>query len=184
MLGDINIVEDALDHLPSHIDPHHPVDNLNNLQTKFQLKDGWCTTNPESKCFSFLQKSTRVQSRIDRIYASDNIIKTASDWMITTTAINTDHKMVSVRVVDQKVPYIGKGRWTMPLHLLKDKALIQDIQILGRKLEQNMDNIHERSVVTNPQVLFKNFKDATAKKIRKRAKVAIPEINQQIKCLQ
>jgi len=184
MLGDFNIVEDALDRLPSHTDPHHPVDNLDNLWTKFQLKDGWRTTNPETKCFSFLQKGTGIQSRIDRIYASDNIIKTASDWMITTTAINTDHKMVSVRVVDQKVPYIGKGRWTMPLNLLKDKDLIQDIQILGRELEQNMDIIQERSVVTNPQVLFKNFKDATAKKIRKKAKVAIPKMNQQIECLQ
>jgi exonuclease III len=38
MLGDFNIVEDALDHPLSHIDPHHPVDNLNNLWTKFQLK--------------------------------------------------------------------------------------------------------------------------------------------------
>ena len=65
MIGDFNIVEDAIDRLPSHTDLHSAVASLDNLRNKFQLRDGWRATNPDTKCFSFLQKSTGVQSRID-----------------------------------------------------------------------------------------------------------------------
>jgi hypothetical protein len=60
MLGDFNLVEDAIDRLPSHIDPHTTVLSLNNIRNKFQLQDGWWATNPNTKSFSFLQKSTGV----------------------------------------------------------------------------------------------------------------------------
>ena len=41
MLGDFNIVEDAIDHLPSHPDPQYVVTSLDNLCSKLQLQDGW-----------------------------------------------------------------------------------------------------------------------------------------------
>jgi len=184
MLGDFNLVEDAIDRLPTHTDPHTAVMSLDNLRNKFQLQDGWRITNPDTKSFSFLQKSTGVQSRIDRIYASANIIKTAADWEIGTTALNTDHKMVSVKVIDQKAPYFGRGRWTMPLHMLKDNILIQNIQCLGRKLEQQTDNGQQRTLEDNPQVHFQTFKNEIAMMTRKRAKVAVPKMDNKIKCLQ
>ena len=66
-----------------------------------------------------------------------NIIKTAADWEIKTTALNTDHKMVSMKVIDQKAPYFGRRRWTMPLHMLKDNSLIKDIKGIGRARTAN-----------------------------------------------
>jgi hypothetical protein len=104
-------------------------------------------------------------------------------WEVTTTALNTDHKMVSVKI-DQKAPYIGRGRWTMPLYMLKDKALILDIQCLGRELEDKLDNREQMSPVVNPQVHFQNFKDEIVKVTRKKAKVAVPKMNLQIQRLQ
>ena len=104
--------------------PHNVVSSLESFRNKFQLQDGWRMTNPDTKCFSFLQKGSGVQSRIDRIYTTTSIIKTAADWNIETTALNTDHKMIFVKVIDQKAPYFGRGRWTMPLYMLKNKALI------------------------------------------------------------
>ena len=184
MLGDFNIVEDAIDHLPSHTDPQSVVTSLDSLRSKFRLQDGWRATNPNTKCFSFLQKGTGAQSRIDHIYTTTDIIKTAVDWEVTTTALNTDHKMVYVKVIDQKAPYIGRGRWTMPLYMLKDKALILDIQRFGRELEDKLDNREQRSPVVNPQVHFQNFKDEIVKVTRKKAKVAVSKMNLQIQRLQ
>ena len=177
MLGDFNIVEDAIDHLPSHPDPQYVVISLDNLRSKLQLQDGWRATNPNSKCFSFLKKSTGVQSRIDRIYTTTKIIKTAVDWEVTTTALTTDHKMVSVKIMDQKAPYIGRGRWTIPLHMLKDKALISEIQCLGKELEKKWDNAEQRSTVINPQVHFQSSKNEIIRRTRERAKVAVPKMN-------
>jgi hypothetical protein len=184
MLGDFNIVEDAIDRLPSHTDPQSVVTSLDSLRSKFRLQDGWRATNPNTKCFSFLQKGTGAQSRIDRIYTTTDIIKTAVDWEVTTTALNTDHKMVYVKVIDQKAPYIGRGRWTMPLYMLKDKALILDIQRFSRELKDKLDNREQRSPVVNPQVHFQNFKDEIVKVTRKKAKVAVSKMNLQIQWLQ
>jgi exonuclease III len=182
MLGDFNIVEDAIDRLPSHHDPPGPVKSLDTLRASFHLLDGWRANNPDDKHFSFLQQATATQSRIDRIYASNKIVKSATDWKIDWTGLSTDHKLVSARVVDQKTPYIGQGRWTMPLFLLKDKTLVAEIQCLGKKLEDKLDENLNRTVA-NPQTLFKQFKDEVIALVRSRAKVAIPKMNQQIKCL-
>jgi hypothetical protein len=92
--------------------------------------------------------------------------------------------MVSIKVIYQKAPYIGRGRWTMPLYMLKDKALILDIQHFGRELEDKLDNRDQRSPVINPQVHFQIFKDEIVKVARENAKVAIPNLNLQIQCLQ
>jgi hypothetical protein len=92
--------------------------------------------------------------------------------------------MVSLNVIDPKTPFIGQGRWTMPMFLLKDKSLISDIHDLGLKLENDLDDIHERSATSNPQLLFKSFKDDMIKLIRTKAKVAIPKMEQKIKKLQ
>jgi len=46
MLGDFNIVEDALDRLPSHSDPAGPVSGLDNFRARLHLQDGWRNTNP------------------------------------------------------------------------------------------------------------------------------------------
>jgi hypothetical protein len=70
------------------------------------------------------------------------------------------------------------------LHMLKDNTLIQDIQCLGRKLEQRIDDEQQRTLEANPQVHFQTFKSEIAMITRKRAKVAVPKMNQKIKCLQ
>jgi hypothetical protein len=91
--------------------------------------------------------------------------------------------MVSVKVIDQKALYLGRGRWTMPLHMLKDSILIQKIQCLGRKLEQQIDDEQQRTLEVNPQVHFQTFKNEIAIIMRDRARVAVPKMNHKIKCL-
>jgi exonuclease III len=182
ILGDFNLVEDSLDRLPSHSDPPGTVEMLETFRARFQLVDGWRTTNPDEKSFSFLQQSTAVQSRIDRIYMKNKILKTASGWKMEWTALNTDHKMVSVHITDHKVPFIGRGRWTLPLFLLKDKTLIQEIQSLGRVLEETLEGNLDRSNV-NPQRLFNSFKEGIFNCARARAKIIALKTNYKVKCL-
>jgi exonuclease III len=109
MLGDFNLVEDAIDCLPSHPDTPNTVKALDSFKRSFQLQDGWRAEHSTKHSFSFLQTGTGVQSRIDRIYASDEIIKSATDWKIEHTGILTDHKMVSTCIIDPKTPFIGCG---------------------------------------------------------------------------
>jgi hypothetical protein len=159
-------VEDALDRLPSHTDPPSAVSKLDSFRARLHLQDGWRTSNPTDRGFSFLQQSTGVQSRIDRIYASTEIINHATEWNIERTAVSTDHKMVSTCVTNPVSPYIGRGRWTMPLFLLKNKELCQEIQDMGIKLEEKVNNITDRSANVNTQLLFKAFKDEIIEKAR------------------
>jgi hypothetical protein len=156
------------------------VNALDSLRSSLQLKDGWRTTYPTNCAFSFLQTGTGVQSCIDRIYASDEIIESATDWNIEHSAVLTDHKMISVNIVDPKNPFIGRGRWTMPMFLLKDESLIIEIHNLGLKFEQELDNINYRSSISNPQLLFQSFKNETIKLTRDKAKGAIQKMKQKI----
>ncbi|KII84252.1 hypothetical protein PLICRDRAFT_73789, partial [Plicaturopsis crispa FD-325 SS-3] len=184
MLGDFNLVEDAIDRLPCHNDAQAAVTSLSEFRALFQLEDGWRNTNPTSKMFSFFQESTGSHSRIDRIYSSPEINNTGRNWAIEPVGILTDHRMVSVEVIDQKAPYIGRGRWTMPLHLIRDKILGEEIHKLGLTLQDDLErNKHNRTEENNPQILFKQFKDSVIAATRTRARIAIPKMDQQIKRL-
>lgn len=105
-------MEDAIDQLPAHNNYGGASEALH-LRHNISLYDGWRECNPHNKSFFYRQKATRALSRIDRIYASRDLVSTALDWDMKWTAISTDHKMVSIRVVDKKIPFIGKGRWTI-----------------------------------------------------------------------
>jgi hypothetical protein len=68
ILGDFNMVEEALDRLPHHRDAQNVSDAMSALKEKFDLCDGWQYTYPDFLNYSFLQKSPGSPSRIDRIY--------------------------------------------------------------------------------------------------------------------
>lgn len=46
MLGDFNLVEDAIDRLPSHVDPAGAAHALDSFRSSLQLQDGWRVTHP------------------------------------------------------------------------------------------------------------------------------------------
>ncbi|EKM50886.1 uncharacterized protein PHACADRAFT_103486, partial [Phanerochaete carnosa HHB-10118-sp] len=123
MLGDFNLVEDKLDRLPLHADHAGAVAELNALKTCLGLYNGWHTTYRNKREFSFLQGSTGSQSCIDHIYASYTLLQIASQWNIICTGLLTDHSMVSTHLVNRTTPFIGSGRWTMPLLLMHDEEI-------------------------------------------------------------
>ncbi|KAJ7723008.1 Endonuclease/exonuclease/phosphatase [Mycena maculata] len=183
-LGDFNMVEDAIDRLPHHKDPNVVTDAMLNLKARLHLQDGWRQTFPALKGYTFLQSATGSQSRLDRILVPEGILRNLSDWTIESPGIHTDHQLVSVKYSDPKMPFIGKGRWVLPIHLLKDKKVMDQIHALGKELEARLDNIKgNRTAEDNPQLIFKSFKDEIITVFRDRAKVLIPKMDKDINML-
>jgi len=87
ILGDFNMVEDAIDRFPMHEDRRQTIEAFDDL-----------------KC-AFHQSATGSQSRIDRIYVSHNMAPLTSEWRMDSTGIpHTDHRMVSAYVPRTQPP--------------------------------------------------------------------------------
>lgn len=187
MMGDFNITEDAIDRLPCRKDKATPITALENLKGSLGLIDGWRTTYPDTKAYSYEQKGTGSQSRIDRIYVSRKVLETAEDWDSTKTAIETDHKMVTVKITDPALPYLGKGRWPLPLFLVDDKEFMTEATRLGTILQSELNDIKEnrtnRTDEKNAQTLWTQYKDKLTGLAKARAKVAVPKMQQRINAL-
>ncbi|KAF8209186.1 hypothetical protein K438DRAFT_1960920 [Mycena galopus ATCC 62051] len=65
VLGDMNIVEDAIDRLPHHLDDEAAVSALANFKYLLGLKDGWRMMNPDEKVYTYTHNNG-AHSRIDR----------------------------------------------------------------------------------------------------------------------
>ncbi|KIM39174.1 hypothetical protein M413DRAFT_29721 [Hebeloma cylindrosporum] len=67
MLGDFNMVEEAIDRLPPHRDNAQATSKLTNFKQMHTLQDGWRRCNTTELAFSFTQDATQSRSRIDHI---------------------------------------------------------------------------------------------------------------------
>ncbi|KAJ7127524.1 Endonuclease/exonuclease/phosphatase, partial [Mycena crocata] len=184
VLGDFNMVEEAIDRLPHHSDPLNVSDAMADFKNTMGLCDGFRLTHPDVLSYSFHQKSTGSQSRIDRILVPDALLPDLSDWEMDICGLPTDHKLVSVKFSSAKLPYIGRGRWSMPLHALKDKETMDKINSLGKSLAESVELCRfRRSESNNAQVLFKKFKDDVVQVCRERSKKMMPAIERDIEAL-
>ncbi|KAI0349298.1 hypothetical protein OH77DRAFT_1499623 [Trametes cingulata] len=179
-LGSLDFILDSMDRLPPRMDPESVVGTLRELMRDNGMEDGWRTENPDKRGFSYLQLSTGSQSRIDRIYAKRCRRKDLDAWNIEDTGLQTDHRMVSVSVADKAAPYIGKGRWSMPTHLLGDSKMIAEMRKAATALIQELEWQRDRTPERNPQTAYRMFKATITQAARKRAKEKIPKIERQI----
>ncbi|KAJ3983801.1 Endonuclease/exonuclease/phosphatase, partial [Lentinula detonsa] len=191
MLGDCNVVEEAIDRLPMPLTDtaNTAVDSLDELKAELQLMDGWRATYPQSRAFTFTQKRNggiAHQSRLDRIYVKSQIFDHTFEWDIKTTGIKTDHRMVSVQFTCEEAPTVGHGRWSWPTHLMHDKELTKFIHEEGLLLQTKIENAQSARLlentiqVDNPQSLWAEFKQRITAFARKRAKIVVPRLQQKI----
>lgn len=176
ILGDFNITEHAQDRSPQHRDHEAATLALGDLCDTLGLRDGWRTTYPTKHAYTYAQPGLGSKSRIDRIYLTHTLLQTATEWTIGPSGeVDTDHQMVSTRISNPAMPYVGKGRWTLPLYLLKDRTLEEEMETLGVNLQRTIDHIktHGRTPQNNPQMALADFKTAFVRKARARAKLAI-----------
>jgi len=177
MLGDFNLVEDALDRLPTKPDDHQNTEALRNFRLKHNLIDGWRKSHPDEKGYSWSRDSDGTQSRIDRIYIREEFFNECKDWEINPAPIPTDHDIVSARISTPSTPNIGRGRWAVPTRLIKNKIVKNEIQRLALELEDEMVKSRSRTTRKNPQTMLREFK----RKVREIARAIEKKIQPMIK---
>ncbi|KAF5384648.1 hypothetical protein D9757_007442 [Collybiopsis confluens] len=175
--GDFNLAPTSNDRLPAREDHREALAAFEKFRSRFDLIDGWRRFNEKSTGFTFKRANSR--SRIDRIYLTNNLIRESLDWNIKTPNITSDHDMVTATMVDPIAPHIGKGRWTVPLAILKHKGFKKEVTQALEHAKREMDSI---SYVTgfnqasNKQTIWKRFKDKTRDLARERAKILVPKL--------
>lgn len=185
MLGDMNVVEDAVDRLPAHSDLNIATNALTNLKTYLNLIDGWRRQNPTGIEFSFFMANRPIQSRIDRIYIKQNLAQYSWNWNIERTGLNTDHRLVSANIINPRQPMMGEGRYAMPLSLIQEPSLMNKLRDLGSEYEKELNQvINNRSPQKNPQTIHKNFKTKVLEEIRRYSKTLKPKLMKEVAALQ
>ncbi|KAF9538778.1 DNase I-like protein [Agrocybe pediades] len=185
VLGDMNFVEDAIDRLPPHPDSTSVLESFNDLKELLSITDGWRSMYTDRIAYTYTQASTvnsaaPSRSRLDRIYVTHTTLRTCRNWNTETTAIHTDHKLVSVDISNPALPAIGRGRWAIPLFALKKRKVIQEIEKLGRRLEEKISTIDDM-MSTAIQKEYLSFKKEVIAFTRNFAKTEIPKLDARIR---
>jgi exonuclease III len=181
MMGDFNIVEDALDRIPAHADDNAAVEELRKLKTNLNLVDGWRNDNPNGKAYSFLQSATGIQSRIDRIYVTRQVYETMRKWEITNHGIISDHKLVSAHYFDPGIPKVGEGRWTILLYAIQDADFMKSMEDLLQETTAEAKRADRTNGNSNPQKVFAKYKFYVTEKAKQWVKEKVPEMKQLIR---
>ncbi|KAI0337282.1 DNase I-like protein, partial [Trametopsis cervina] len=184
ILGDFNIVEDHRDRLPPRQDHLAATLALQRLYTAANLSDAWRETHPDTRQYSYAQDHGTSLSRLDRIYMTKALARTAVDWRNTSVdGIPTDHMMVAVSVSDNKLPFVGTGRWVIPRAVLSDFSFLSYVRDAGNHLLRNIPSAEARTNEHNAQTLYANFKADLLLKARQLAKINIPKLVRRIQKL-
>jgi ribonuclease HI len=185
VMGDFNLVENPeIDRLTNRggMDPMTARDALSEFTTHLNLTDGWRRRHPRKRSYTFIGQS---QSRLDRIYATEEMYPWCTDWNIEHPAVKTDHQMVSVRITTENMPFVGKGRWAIPTGLLKNRTLRKETQQLAKRLQTDLNiAATEGRETLDPQLAFKSFKDKVVELYRNHQKTVQPKIINSIRSLQ
>ncbi|KIM54244.1 hypothetical protein SCLCIDRAFT_17748 [Scleroderma citrinum Foug A] len=165
LLGDFNLTEDLIDRAPARHKNDRAVTALRECRQAL-------------KCAFTFTTHGHTMSRIDRIYAKEDLEDNLIDWTHDAPGIPTNHKMVTVRLALTNSPLIGKDRWSWPLGLLHDKELNKYINQKGQQLHTEMKNLPPNDRTINAQTLWQTFKDDIKREAVKAAKKQIPKITQ------
>ena len=183
LMGDFNLTEDPLDRTPVRPDNENAILALRSCRHMLDVRDSWRQSSPTERTFTFTTTS-HTMSRIDRIYAREDIEENLTNWSHDVSGIPSDHKMVSVRFAPTSAPFIGKDRWSWPLGLLHDKELNKKIINMGQETQTKMNNLTNHDRTTNAQTIWQDFKDNIKQEATKSAKKQIPKINRRLNALQ
>ncbi|EPS97654.1 hypothetical protein FOMPIDRAFT_1031892 [Fomitopsis schrenkii] len=183
ILGDFNVVEEAIDRLPVREDDNARVEALREFIRPTGLIDGWRLTEPTTKDYTFPVRGSMSRSRLDRIYVPKVLLDSSSKWEITTTGIPTDHRMIIAALSTAQAPHVGHGRWTMPLHLMDDKKFLDAAVKLGEQAEKKLAthrNGQNRSTEQNPQRIAHSYKTQIKALAQARAKEKTPYLQKEL----
>lgn len=158
LMGDWNFVEGKIDRLPEHEDNEEVLKKWGKIKKHLNLYDGWRAHNPTTLEYTYHQKGTGSASRIDRIYLTKKVIKETFDWEITQTGVNTDHDMVSVKILKTKMPYIGSGIPRVYQDTIEYAPFRKKAKAALMRAQKEMKNYNETKLGDSPQVIWGNIK--------------------------
>ena len=98
-------------------------DRLEELQTIFNLHDVWRAKNPQTKSFTWSQKSPFVFCRLDYWLISNSLQDLIKDVDII-AAIRTDHSAILLHLQELDECKRGSGFWKMNTSLLTEKKIL------------------------------------------------------------
>ena len=164
MLGDFNVTEERVDRAPAHLDDPRATEALRALQHSLNLHDAWRHAFPHDRSFTYraTANGNHIKSRLDRIYTTEAVSNQILEWKTLITAVPTDHSLVMAKYAPKCAPIVGKGRWTWRLHTLNDVLLIAKVEERGIQLMAELQRLQETNTpreISNPQTLWKQFKD-------------------------
>lgn len=169
LLGDFNMVEDESDQYPIRPDNKKTVEALWDLKDTLRISNGWQWHYPIlEKGYTFVQarEANQSMSRIDRIYMNEETLQSSSNWAITKIGW-TNHLLLTCKIEAPNIPRQGKGRWSLPVWLVDNKTLIEDIEKKGNNIINELkDPLFQRKGNDNPQTCF----EALINHIQKSAK--------------
>ena len=177
VLGDFNITEEPIDRYPAKYDHQGATLALREFRLSAGIQDQWRHAFPKAREYTYraMLNDQQIKSRLDRIYTSQNISKFTFDWKTSPSAVPTDHWMVTVKFAPKNAPYIGKGRWTWPLNVLKDNQIMEWVEKRGIELQNDIKTVltypNVRSETNNPQTMWRKFKVETTEWVKHEAKI-------------
>ncbi|KAH6896307.1 Endonuclease/exonuclease/phosphatase [Coprinopsis sp. MPI-PUGE-AT-0042] len=190
VLGDFNKVEDSIDRLPINPDDPLCLEALRTFKDKLKVRDGWRDENPEEIGFTYMQDTsveTPSQSRIDRIYATDETLQNSRNFVSYHSGLPTaDHKIVQFQLFDPSSPDIGTGRWAMPTYAVENDELNDEFrtflrEAVSRVSEPTANESGEERGTLNPQTALKLLKSQIRSRAKEWCKERIPKLKQLVK---
>ncbi|KAI0720986.1 Endonuclease/exonuclease/phosphatase, partial [Cerioporus squamosus] len=175
LLGDFNVVTNSVDRAPARQDHEGAAAALAAFVAALGVVDGWRARHGAARAFSYLQKSTGSQSRLDRIYVSPHVLGMSHSWDIGPSGVPSDHCLVSVALADYNSPISGPGRWRLPDLLLTDKKFLDDAQQLGHAAVAKV--FAGESGRFAAQLRLAGYKSDVMAMARRRAKQLTPKID-------
>ena len=189
LLGDFNVTEDPIDRAPIHPDDEAVVTALRELRLAWNLEDTWRHLHPRECAYTYRATANgqQIQSRLDRIYIARHLSPFTFDWKLEPSTVPTDHWLAKVKYAPNNAPFIGKGRWTWPLHSLNNEHLLEAVSEQGMKLQADLDHLKtnntERSTST-PQLLWNKCKKDFATIAKKHVRNSYHKISSRIERLE
>ncbi|EJD35620.1 hypothetical protein AURDEDRAFT_130493 [Auricularia subglabra TFB-10046 SS5] len=173
LLGDFNMVEDAIDRFPARLRDIDSPESFAELKRYLKLEDGWRETFPHTKEWTWRNAARSAMSRIDRIYLTKALNTASREWAVKLSGLNmNDHSRVLVEVANLDAPEIGMGRWMMSAECARDNRLLVAINDLARDAELEIETIkaHGRSQELNAQRTWAQFKTKLVREAKKRSR--------------
>ena len=147
MLRDLNVTEVPIDRTPPRLDDLSAIEALKELRNDWDIQDAWRLSHPNEYTYTYCANinSQEIKSRLGRIYIASQLTQLTFNWEVT-----MDHWLVLVKYAPADAPEIGRGRWTLPLHMMKNKKFLDAVIKCGMFLQTDLENLqHEKHCVGN-----------------------------------